>query len=204
MEIINKQPKYRPKIVIALILIAVAFFLIEVKSCIKEVNTLCQNRIDKPVKSDTIISYKYLNKWYPVIIKQKAPIESTPRDLPINLDTLEIFKKYFTEFCYSDTIQDTNLIAVSTIRVFENKIKDYQFNYKLLQPLKETIITNNVEKPTKSYLLIGLCTNLDKNKYLGVGPEFLFIGKKQHAYGIGYDLLNQSYSLKAYIPLRLK
>lgn len=200
----EKQPlnhaRYMYTILIAILAI---IFCLTLKNCLGLVHSLQQPK-QEIKQSDTVIKFIYQKKWVPLVVNVHTPKDSIPYPVPSHIGTLAILQKFFTEYTYRDTIQDTNLIALSTIHIAENKIKSHALSYKWLQPQKETIITNTVEKPSKPVLLIGLNLNLTKNTMLGGGPELLFISKRQRVMGAGYDPFHQTYSIKAYLPIRFK
>jgi hypothetical protein len=191
-------------VITSIMLLSLAFLLIEVRSCAREVNKLADERHGKTIKADTVVKYHYVTKWLPGLITRTVKRDSIIYPPPAVVDTLAILKKFYAEYCYQDTIKDTNIIAVSDFTISENRLKDHRFTYKILLPSRETIITRTTEKPAQRHLLFGAAFSVGENNYLGLGPELLYISRQQHAYGIGYDLLNKSYSVKALIPLKFK
>ncbi|MBS1635236.1 MAG: hypothetical protein JST26_04880 [Bacteroidetes bacterium] len=184
-----------------LFVIALIFLILELKHC---TGSRTFTNPGKPVASDTVTKYIYSNKWFPLVVKVKEPGDSIPYPVPATVDTLAILKAHFTEYNYTDTIQDTNILAVSRIKVFENKIRDHKLDYKLLRPDKQITITNTLEKPAKPILLIGASMSLDKQFSFGLGPEALFVSKRLQTFGIGYDLLNKRVTAKVYFPIRFR
>lgn len=188
----------------ALICLIIVLLLAELKSCIHEVNALCRPKPKSEVQRDTVIKYKYMVQWLRLEDKRPQPKDSTPSQLPIKIDTLAVVNSFFKEYLYNDTIQDSNLIAISSIRIFQNKIKSYQLRYKLLQPVKEVTITNTIQEPARPLFLAGFSANLNNNTIIGFGPDVVFVTRKKRAIGLGYDLLNKSCSIKMYLPIRVK
>lgn len=164
---------------------------------------LDKNEIVQPseVKSDTITKYVYNDKWYPVYLKAEHPKDSIIQPIPTVIDTEAILNIFYKSYQYCDTIKDSNIIAVNNFYIAQNKLKEHSFTYKLLQPSKETIITNTIIAKNKSHFLVGLNVNLNKNTILGISPECLYLTKKQMGFGVGYDVLNNYYSVKVYYPL---
>jgi hypothetical protein len=198
-QLTNKQNLIR-----ILGLAAIILLLIQLRGCIRDMNTGRTQESVQPLRSDTVIKYKYLPKWFYLKMPTQQIVDSTPAVLPPKVDTLAILKKFYTEYCYRDTVQDTNIIAVSEIEVFENKIRNHNLSYKLLRPEKTITITNTVEKPFKPLLLVGVSISQDKQFSFGLGPQVLFISKRRQSVGLGYDVINKRLNANLYLPLQIR
>lgn len=199
----NKQLITKQNIIRLLLVSAIAFLLIQIRGCVRDMNTSKQVN-EKIVHSDTIVKYKYVAKWYHPVTKVLRIKDSTAESLPLIVDTLTILRKFYTAYCYTDTIQDTNIVAVSEIELFENKIRDHHLSYKLLKPERTTTITNTIEKPFKPLLMIGVSVSQDKQFSFGIGPQILFISKRRQSFGLGYDVVNKRANVNLYLPLQFR
>ncbi len=185
-----------------LFITAVLIFIFNPRGCVNRKPTeKLQNDV---INNDTVTKYIYTDKWHTVYIKSKVTHDSIPYTVPALVDTERILKRYYTLYHYTDSICDTNLIGVNAFDVSENKLKAHTFTYKLLQPTKQTTITNYIERKQKSVLLFGVSANLHQKQVIGLSPECLYLTKKQMGFGLGYDVLNNNYSVKVYYPIGLK
>ena len=198
----NKIVSIRQNVVRALVIIAVSFLIIQIRGCVQDMNTVKTPETTKVVHSDTVVKYRYLTKWFFPAIKAQRITDSTPIPMPAIVDTLAILKKFYTEYCYTDTIQDTNIVAISEIQLSENKIRDHNLTYKLLRPEKIITVTNTIEKPFKPLLMLGVSVSQDKAFSFGIRPQILFISKRRQSVGLGYDIVNKRVDANLYLPLQ--
>ncbi len=202
METKNKLQELWCAINSLLFLSALVLLILNQKGCVGMRHS--QKIEEATTKSDTVTKYIYNDKWHTIYIKGKAIHDSIPYVVPTIIDTASILKLFYTQYHYRDSICDTNLIGINTFDITENKLKAHSFTYKLLQPLKQTTITNYIEKKQKPVLLFGASANLQQKQIIGLSPECLYLSKKQMGFGLGYDVLNNSYSLKVLYPIGLK
>jgi hypothetical protein len=198
----NKSLSIRQNLVRALVIIAVAFLLIQIRGCVQDMNTVNAPETAKLLHSDTVVKYRYITKWFFPTIKTQRIKDSMAIPMPAIVDTLAILRKFYTEYCYTDTIQDTNIIAVSEIQLAENKIRNHTLAYKLLRPEKIITVTNVIEKPFKPLLLLGVSVSQDKQFSFGIGPQIQFISKRRQSVGLGYDVVNKRVNANLYFPLQ--
>lgn len=157
---------------------------------------------EKLLSSDTTVNLiPPSDKWFPLASPEIKPGDSVLVLVPAIVDTMEILKKYFTRYSYTDTLQDSSVIIVAAFNVEKNKVDSFKLNYKLQQPSKEITITNKVEAPAKAFFLIGATAGLNRNLLASFGPEALYITRRKRAYGLGYDILNKSINVSVYYPL---
>ena len=206
-DVITNENKPMRNLLLSILITAIVFFLFG-KSCSNpkdKIQTIIvpENQTSKPqlVKSDTVIKPVIQPKWQTITIV-KTHVDSFFVSVPAVIDTLAILKKYFTEYAYSDTTKDSNIIIVNRYWVTQNKILPDSSHtwYKLL---REKVVTNTVVAPNKIYLSVGMQIGFSKTSFL-LSPELLLTDRKRRSYGLGYDIINQMYTGKIYIPLKLK
>lgn len=200
----NKQLSIKQNITRALVLTTIIFFIIQLRGCIGDMNNSVKPKNENIVHSDTVVKYKYLTKWFYPLTKTFTPKDSTLQPLPAVVDTLAILRKFYTSYCYTDTIQDSNLVAVSEIELSENKIRDHQLAYKFLKPERIITITNTIQRPLKPLLMVGVSVSQDRQFSFGIGPQILLISKRRQTIGLGYDVVNKRINANLYLPLQFR
>ena len=200
----NNTQSIRQNVVRALVIISIVFLIIQIRGCVQDMNTAPATKTEKIIHSDTVVKYRYLTKWFFPPIKTQYITDSILVPIPAIIDTLAILRKFYATYCYTDTIQDTNIVAVSEIQLSENRIQNYNLTYKLLRPDKIITVTNTVEKPFKPLLMFGVSVSQDKQFSFGIGPQILFVSKRRQSVGIGYDVVNQRVNANLYLPLQFR
>ena len=109
------------------------------------------------------------------------------------LDTVVIFREFFSLNTYKDTIlDDSNGLIVVNDTLYKNKIKSRYNQIKLYpQRIKPTLLT-------KYYIGGGI--NGGANR-LGLNVSVAMVTKKDYLYQFQYDLLNKEISFNLYIKL---
>ena len=205
-EIYTNEKKPTKVFMWALLITAIVFFFLG-RSCSTEKHStfvVKDNFTGKPqlIKSDTVVKYVYNTKWY-ALPQVKLRIDSVFIPVPATVDTAAIIRKFYTEFLYTDSTRDSNILIVNRYIIAENKVISDSTRYKLLKPQIEKTITNTFVAPNKMYLSVGLQIGAGKTNFL-FSPELLLTDKKRRCYGVGYDLVNKMYLGKIYIPLKIK
>ncbi len=166
----------------------------------------CQDK--KQDASNTTIRkvtvYKYLPKWYPLALTSYEKGDSVIIEKPSVIDTQAVINNYYKRYTFNDSISDTNIIINSQVIVAKNIVEKSNIKYKLLQPITSTTVTIEKVKETKPrpILLAGAEIGFNKTRFISeVSPGLIFITKKRQAFGVGYELLNQSYQAKVYLPI---
>ena len=107
------------------------------------------------------------------------------------IDTALILSDYFSKYYYQDTVlNDSDGIVIINDTITQNKILFRNPQISIYPRLiKQTTILNQVPQlRAKIFLGLGLGRNM---KQFSLSPSLMFISKKQTAYSISYDLLNQ-------------
>ncbi len=126
---------------------------------------------------------------------------------PQYIDTAKILKDYYTEFTYKNEFRDSNLYALIIDTLFRNRITGRGIVYKILRPDK--IITNTIEVPKKQPWIRGLL-GLESGympalpsmgKLTSITPGIIFLSRVDNAYYFGYNTLDRSYHMGAYIKI---
>jgi hypothetical protein len=108
------------------------------------------------------------------------------------MDTTEIIKEYFENFTakyfYTDTIQDSMILAIVNDTISKNKIIDRTFNYKFK---KYMLINKTVTvKPRENALYGGIFTGGSRNEFI-LGGQLLY-KMNDNIIGANYDLINNN------------
>jgi hypothetical protein len=166
----------------------------------------CQDK--KQEKKDTKISkvteYKYYPKWYPLALTNYVKGDSVIVEKPSVIDTQAVINSYYKRYTFNDSISDTNIIINSQVIVAKNIVEKSLIKYKLLQPMTSTTVTIEKVKETKPrpIILVGADIGFNKTRFISeASPGLIFITKKRQAFGTGYDLLNETYQAKCYLPI---
>jgi hypothetical protein len=146
---------------------------------------ICPDTIIRIIETDTIfkIIYKPIPKPYKVVI-----FDSFPRII----DTAAILNEYYTKYLavnfYSDTISDSNLIAIVDEVICENEMKSRGFQYKLMNGAQQVIVN-----PTPIYYSNGFYGGLISNysdQKIGLGITAGYLTKKGYYFGAEYDVVH--------------
>ena len=203
----NQNHPFR-NFMLSILVVSVVFFLLG-KSCTREktqMQTLVLPANDSGkkqlLKTDTVTKYVYDKHWY-YLPQIQIRVDSVLVPVPAQVDTAAILQKFFTQYMYVDSTKDSNIIIVNRYVIAQNKVVYDSTHYKLLRPSVEKIITNTIEAPNKRFLSVGVQMGIGKNGFL-LSPEILLTDRKHRSYGIGYDIINQMYLGKIYVPLKIR
>lgn len=148
--------------------------------------------------------YKYYPKYYPLKLEHYTKGDSIKVPIPAVVDTASIIRNYFMQYTFTDSIRDTNIAISSQVQIALNRVLKSDIKYKLLRPSVSTTVTieNNTETKPRPALLLGADVGFsNKKQFTQFSPSFLFITKNKKAFGAGYDVLNQTYQAKIYLPI---
>ncbi len=129
----------------------------------------------------------YVEKIDSVKYIDKKVIDSIIRANKV--DTTEILRRYYAEYTYQRSFNDSLISAVLTDTISQNSLKGHRFTYKLLQP--QSVITNKTELLNTS-LYIGVGTSVKLNTF---NPEILLTYPKGY-FGVEYNSINNGFYLK--------
>lgn len=108
------------------------------------------------------------------------------------IDSEAVFLAYYTARYYIDTlVNDTNLRAIISYKVFKNTPSDMVFDYTIMRPT--TINNTTILKHTPQrqfYGGIGIMASIINGTVPGVGPEVYYKDKREHLFGVRYYLPN--------------
>lgn len=176
--------------ILSAILIVVIIYLQECKHCAVQVKPT----IDTIITTDTVTKKIVIEK--PTPYKVEVPIT-----LPKEIDTVFVLNDYYSKYYYTHTIKDSDLTLTINDTISQNKVQGIGIDYTLYRT--QTLITNtDVYKP-KSKLFIGI-QGIGGSTYLGVAPSLFIQTKKDHVYGIGYDVINRNFMASLYFKIKLK
>ena len=120
------------------------------------------------------------------------------------IDTALILSDYFSKYYYQDTIlNDTFGLIILRDTITQNKIS-YRNPHISIYPrlIKQTTLLKQVAPPkAKLFLGLGLGRNLT---HFSLSPSLMLITKKETAYSLSYDLLNQDIYFTMYWKIRLR
>jgi hypothetical protein len=119
------------------------------------------------------------------------------------VDSLEIFKRFFTMYYRSDTIIQNECSVIIQDTITQNKII---YENILIKNMREkSIITNTTNINTlKRKFLVGGFTTITPGENLGIGPMVAIQVKKDHVYLYGYDIINQTHNIGAVFKINFK
>jgi len=157
-----------------------------------------------------VIKRVYQDRWKTIEGKTIRIVDSIPilQNLPI--DTLAVIKNYYRENSYCDTLRDSSLLAVIKIKVAENKLKQPPtLDYKILVPqIEKTItVTNTITRKdtinmAKVFLLVGIRAGVNEKLIGAIAPEMILVLKNKRAVGVSYDVIQKTYNVSAYFPIK--
>lgn len=181
---------------ITLVIGAIFMFFIILFSAIKR-SDIGQNKPNTAVidgKKYDVIKYVIDTQYYPKIAIKKVKGDDIVRDTiiyvptPINIDTLDIIKDYFSKKIFVDTlkIDSMGFVAIKDT-VSENKI----IGRRYVSSLKMMIVnkTLTVREPNKWQLHAGFGASFDKiNLMNGLHGDILIKTKKDKIFSIGMGI----------------
>ena len=105
---------------------------------------------------------------------------------PINVDTLEVIKQYFSKNVYKDTLQLPDSLGFVTVQdtISKNKIEARKYTANVKQrTIKETLI---VKELPKNHIYYGLNMSLNKPDFVhSLGGSLMLQTKTNKIYTIG-------------------
>lgn len=115
--------------------------------------------------------------------------------VPAIVDTQAILRNYFAENIYSQTVSDSLFSATITDTIQQNRLKGRGFHYKITR--KEIV-------QEKFKVFAGLNVGAGKNGFASLEPQVYILTKKDHLYGVGYNVIDNSVNIKAGWKLSFK
>lgn len=179
--------------------------LIIILLCLFLFNQCRDKKVITPeVKTRIVTERKYYPKWNTLVFNHYYKRDSLilqPKQL---IDTGAILEHYFSQFTFADSLRDTNISIQSRVVVALNTVIKSDIKYKLLHPITSTTVTieTKTEIPKRAMLLFGGTIGGNKNQFIStISPNLLLITKKYKGFGIGYDVVNQTYQGSFYLPI---
>ncbi len=120
----------------------------------------------------------------------------------IHADTIHALANVFKTFEYKQSFRDTNVAIGITDTIFANSIKGAKWTYQILKP---TVISQTINKPVapiKNKVFIGISLN-GSPKTFGAGPQMALLTKRDKLFTVGYDIINATYNVGAFIKIHL-
>jgi hypothetical protein len=153
-------------------------------------------------KRDTILSIIKFDSsiHYFHTIKPEAT-DSFIVEVPAIVDTMGILKNYFNSYSYSKEFRDSSISAMIFARVNKNRLDSLSFNYRILRP---TSITTILESKPKIKVFAGFNTGIDRSGKFYLGPQAVFMNKKENLYTTDLDLINKGVRLGILWKLSMK
>lgn len=162
----------------------------------------CNNHAHVGKKDTTVINfYHYDSTQHHYHFKTVVPKDSIVLNIPSNVDTAAILRKYFTAYSYNDTIADSNMVAVIKETISQNKVQNRDFTYKWKRPVQ---ITQVIHSENKDKLFVGIHGSYNATNTLSLGPEVLYVTKTDRAYKLNADLVNKGISAGIHWKLSFK
>lgn len=163
----------------------------------------CRSDVPQITESKTIINnyYDSTEKAAPLKIEVPGPPIFVP--VPADVDTSKILALYFSKTPYLRVFEDSNLIATIADSISQNKfLSPAKFTYKWLKPIKTVESTTvTVESPKKINFLAGGHADFNKKFFQDWGPDIYLQTKRGQQFGVGYNVNQQTVSIKAAINL---
>ena len=132
------------------------------------------------LKVDSLV---YIPKWGTKIVTVHDTI-------PLDIDTLEVLKDYYSKYFYSDVIY---LDTLGNITINDTISKNKIISRKILPFLTlptTTITRDSLINKREFYYGVGLAGN--RTQFNHIGGEFLYRAKNKHVYGVGLGI-NQNF-----------
>jgi len=145
-------------------------------------------KIDTVWKEVEIEKIVYVPKWR---TKIETEYDTTYIQVPINVDTLEILKDYYTKYVYEDTLRLDSIGYVTVIdTITQNSIFNRSFNAQLQIPTK--IINRDIYINQREFYA-GFGTRISGNNFNWIGLEGVFRNKNGQTFtlGVGTDYSNK-------------
>jgi len=154
-------------------------------------------------ESKTVINNYYDSTEKAAPIKYEVPGPPIFIPVPADVDTAKILSLYFSKNPYLRVFEDSNLIATIADSISQNKfLSPAKFTYKWLKPIKTVESTTvTVESPKKINFLAGGHADFNKKFFQDWGPDLYLQTKRGQQFGVGYNVNQQSVSIKAAINL---
>jgi hypothetical protein len=156
------------------------------------------HQLERRADSLAVYSYTHTFNHYDTTVRHlhlfaPRPSDSTVAIIPAAVDTMEILRRYFTAYFYQHSFADSNISATISDSLKENKIVYRAFSYKLLRPVAITQVRQEISpyRPGNR-LFIGVFGGVSLTGRPSIGPEALFLTKKDRAYKLSYDAINGS------------
>lgn len=132
-----------------------------------------------------------------VKVRVPGPVNTIYVPVPAIVDTQAILRNYFALNIYSQTVSDSSFSATIIDTIQQNKLKGRGFSYKIT---RKAIIQDK----EKMKIFAGLNVGAGKSGFASLAPEVYVLTKKDHMYGVGYNLIDNSINVKAGWKLSFK
>lgn len=132
-----------------------------------------------------------------VKVKVPGPTNTIYVPIPTIVDTQAILRNYFALNIYSQTVSDSLFSAIITDTIQQNRLKGRGFSYKITRP-------QIVQGKEKFKVFAGLNVGAGKGGFASLEPQVYMLTKKDHLYGVGYNLIDNSINVKAGWKLSFK
>lgn len=170
-----------------LLIVALAVILLLQRNCSGDKTVEPEVIVTIETKWDTVkvTQTEYIPKW-----RTKVVTEYDTVPIPLNVDTLEILKDYYSKYYYKDTLTlDTLGFLVLSDTVTMNRISNRSFTSNIKIPTT-TITKETYLNKRELYWGLGVQGRTDQLNYLG--GEFLYKTKNKQMYGLGVGV-NQDF-----------
>lgn len=107
-------------------------------------------------------------------------------------DTSEVYKDYFTQRSFTDSLKDSIIEAQYSATVWKNSFYSPSFTYKLIRP--QTVIQNTI-KPAQLRNKVFIGVFADYESKVSGGFALSLLNKKEKLYQFNYDPFYKAYRL---------
>jgi hypothetical protein len=170
-----------------IVLLAVVLYLIFTRGCGKG------GEVEYRTDTLTTVSYVHDTVWHQLPQKViHTPAEIVYKEIPRNIDTVFIIKKYAASYFYDETISDSSIDINIKDTVSMNEITWRDVKYLWKKPV--TVIENKITQvtPAKTKLWAGFNIGGNKNELSSFTPEIELTFPEGRAFSVGYNLQNKS------------
>jgi len=185
-----------------IIIIVLIVLLVLQRECKRCPEVVPCPEIDTTYLTDTVT---YLDTVYiPKHFIKYDTIEKTIF-IPTDIDSMAIVKAYFDTYYVIDTIiNDTNVFLVIRDKIGQNEIQERAILDLIIFPHNKFITKTEIEpyKPkNKVFLGVGIGRSLDE---FGLSANVMLLNKKDNAYQLSYDVLNQDIYFTMFWKLKFR
>lgn len=169
--------------------------LVTLKKCVSDTPQITESK--------TIINNYYDSTEKAAPLKYEVPGPPIFIPVPTDVDTAKILALYFARFPFArvfenDTVTITLRDTISKNSFFSPGKATYKW-HKPIRTVESTTVT--VESPRKINFLAGGHADFNKKFFQDWGPDLYLQTKRGQQFGVGYNVNQQSVSIKAAINL---